>query len=271
MIYKNLGNTDLRISAIGLGASHVGSYATYDHGVIVERIKGWRLGVELGINFLDTAELYGGGLSEEAVGKAIRDIRERVILATKFNPPPSDTYSKTLAAAESCLRRLGTHYIDLYQIHFPNPLVSIELVMSALVKLIKDGKVRYAGVSNFNTDEMDRAQSCFPIQIVSNQVEYNLVERSAESDILPYCQGKGITLIAYSPLGQGRLSLGAESLAVLQEMAGKYQKSVFQIALRWLISKPSVITVTKAGNTRHIRENVEAVMFLHEPGGPVHS
>ncbi len=262
MLYKNLGSTNLKISAIGQGATHVGSYAWYDDDKAKERIKGWRIGIELGMNFIDTADLYGGGLSEELVGQAIKGIREKVVLATKFNPQTDHTYAAVLAAAEGSLCRLGTDYIDLYQVHFPNPFIPIEPVVAALTRLVSDGKVRYVGVSNFTTDDLREVQDIFSPGIVSNQVEYNLIDRLVEDEMLPYCQQRDITMIAYSPLGQGNLSLGSDSLQCLKMIAEKYQKSIFQLVLRWLVSKSQVIAVTKAASIQHIKENAESADFF---------
>ena len=265
MLYKTLGATDLRVSAIGQGATHVGSYARYDDCAAGERIKGWRIGIDLGMNLIDTADMYGGGLSEELVGKAVKGIRDKVVLATKFNPRGGDTCSAVLAAAEGSLRRLDTDRIDLYQIHFPNPLIPVEPVVEALTRLVSDGKVCHVGVSNFTTEDMQEVRGLFPPGIVSNQVEYNLVDRSPETEMLPYCRQNLITMNAYSPLGQGNLPLPQTSLQCLKAMAEKYQKSLFQLALRWAISKPNVIALTKASDAGHIRENAAATSFEIDP------
>jgi aryl-alcohol dehydrogenase-like predicted oxidoreductase len=265
MLYKTLGSTDLKVSAIGQGATHVGSYARYDDDAARERIKGWRIGIELGMNLIDTADMYGGGLSEELVGRAVKGIRDKVVLATKFNPRGGDTCSAVLAAAEESLRRLDTDHIDLYQVHFPNPLIPVEPVAEALTRLLTDGKVRHVGVSNFTTEDMQEIRSLLPPGIVSNQVEYNLVDRSPETEMLPYCRQNRITMIAYSPLGQGNLPMAEASLQYLKAMAEKYQKSVFQLALRWLVSKPNVIALTKASDAGHIRENAAAGQFEIDP------
>lgn len=265
MLYKTLGSTDLKISAIGQGATHVGSYARYDDYAVRERIKGWRIGIELGMNLIDTADMYGGGLSEELVGRAVKGIRDKVVLATKFNPRGGDTCSAILAAAEESLRRLDTDHIDLYQVHFPNPLIPVEPVVEALTRLMSDGKVRHVGVSNFSTEDMQEVRGLFPPGIVSNQVEYNLVDRSPETEILPYCRQNRITMIAYSPLGQGNLPLVPASLQCLKAMAQKYRKSLFQLALRWVVSRPNVIALTKASDEGHIRENAAAAHFEIDP------
>ena len=265
MLYKNLGSTNLKMSAIGQGATHVGSYDWYDDIRANERIKGWRIGIELGMNYIDTAALYGGGLSEELVGKAIKGVRDNVVLATKFNPTVNNTYSSIVTSAEESLRRLDTDHIDLYQIHFPNPFIPVEQMVSALWKLVRDGKVRYVGASNFSMHDLKVMQDHFSPGIVSNQVEYNLNERSVESELLPYCQQHGITFIAYSPLVQGKLSLMPDSLQTLRLMAEKYNKTIHQLVLRWLVSIENVITVTKAASIEHIRINAEAADFVIDP------
>jgi aryl-alcohol dehydrogenase-like predicted oxidoreductase len=265
MIYKDLGSTGLRISVIGQGATHVGSLARHDADKAKQRIRGWQIGIELGMNFIDTADLYGGGLSEKLVGRALKGLREKVILATKFNPNVEDTYSSIKKAAEDSLFRLNTDYIDLYQIHFPNPFVPIEQVVTALTSLVADGKVRYVGLSNYSIVDLQQMEDILSPGITSNQVEYNLTDRSAENEILPYCQKRGITMIAYSPLGQGNLSLGSNNLRSLKAIADKYRKSIFQVVLRWLVSKPQVIAVTKAASIKHIRENAESADFLIDP------
>jgi len=265
MLYKTLGSTNLKVSAIGQGATHVGSYAWYDNDKATERIKGWRIGIESGMNLIDTADLYGGGLSEELVGKAIKGMRDTVVLATKFNLRGGDTRSAVLAAAEHSLRRLNTDRIDLYQIHFPNPWTPMEPVADALTRLVTDGKVRCVGVSNFTTGDIQGLKDLLSPGIVSNQVEYSLDDRSAETEMLPYCRQNSITMIAYSPLGQGNLSLVADSLRPLTTMAEKYQKSIFQLVLRWMVSKSHVIALTKAADTGHIRENAAAADFDIHP------
>ena len=160
---------------------------------------------------------------------------------------------------------MDTDHIDLYQIHFPNPLIPIEPVVAALTQLVSDGKVRYVGVSNFSIDDLREMQNFFPPGIVSNQVEYNLIDRSPENETLPYCQQKSISVLAYSPLGQGKLSLDSYALQCLKVLAEKYQKSFFQLALRWLVSKSQVIAITKAANMQHIKENAESTDFVIDP------
>ena len=149
------------------------------------------------------AEIYANGHSEILVGKAAKNKRDKVFIATKFSPE-NNSYKKVLSSAESSLKRLNTNYIDLYQIHWPNPRIPIAVTMVAVEKLVKDGKVRFIGLSNFSCKEMKEAQKCInPLKIVSNQFEYNLFDRFIEKSLMPYMSKNKSSIIAYSPLNKG--------------------------------------------------------------------
>ena len=149
--------------------------------------------------------------------------------------------------------------IDLYQLHWPNPRVPISETMKAMEKLVRDGLVRYVGVSNFSVEQMREAQESMSREsIVSNQVEYSLLERSVEEEILPYCRKEKITVIAYSPLAQGGIPKGKGGpFLVLDELASTLGKTKNQVALNWLLHDPSVVVIPKAGRREHVRENAE--------------
>jgi diketogulonate reductase-like aldo/keto reductase len=166
-----------------------------------------------------------------------------------------------LAAAKRSLKRLGLKQMDLYQLHWPSSRIPISETMRAMEKLVEDGLTRYIGVSNFSVEQMREAQhSLSHEKIVSNQVEFNLIDRSVEAGILPYCQKEGLTLIAYSPLGQGKIPRGrGASFKVLDEIAGKLGKSRNQVALNWVLQHDSVVAIPKAASTDHIKENAEVV------------
>lgn len=253
MIYKYLGNTGIRIPAIVQGTTGIGSYDNFNPDSVKERIKVLKTGIDLGLNFIDTAELYGGGFAEEVVGQTIRGIRENIFLASKFNPK-KDVYKSVIDSVENSLRRLNTDYIDLYQIHWPNPSIPIEEVMNALYKLVKVGKIRFVGVSNFSLNDFRAAQDCFNEEIVSNQIEYNLLERSPEDDFMPYCDSNNITLFAYSPLNQGRLFFNNEQKLILLSLAKKYSKTIAQMVLRWLIEHTPIVAITKTKSIDRIKE-----------------
>ncbi len=245
MEYKTLGTSQVRVPEIGLGTWK------YSGGVVP-----LRAGIAHGACLIDTAEIYG---TEEVVGEAIRDCRERMFIATKA-APRNFRRDRLIAAAEASLRRLGTDYIDLYQLHWPNFAVPIEETMAAMEELVDSGKVRFIGVSNFSIAELKSAQAALSKhKIVSNQVRYNLIERTIEGGLLKYCRDSGITVIAYTPLGSGRSHLLAHdrdgTLAGISETSGKTEA---QIALSWVLAKEGVIAIPKASSVAHAVEDCAA-------------
>ena len=258
MKYRKLGRSKESVPLIGQGCMGVGGELSADVTQDTQQIDALRLGIELGMTLIDTAEVYGSGHSEELVGRAVRGIRKKVFISTKFSPE-NNGYEAVLRAAEGSLRRLGTDYIDLYQVHWPNPVIPIEEAMRALHKLIRDGKVLHMGLSNFSVPEMKAARLTVQgSDIVSNQVEYNLFDRFTEQRILPYCVNESITVLAYSPLDKGRFSVGD---SLLQTIAHRYGKTPSQIALSWLIRQPQVVVIPKASNPAHVRDNAAAADF----------
>lgn len=261
MKYKKLGNTQEEISSIGLGTTGSGSYSNIDHQKTNQRIKLYQQAVDLGLRYFDTAEIYGGGYAEEVLGKAIKGIRDKVFIASKFNPN-NNSFKGIMKSIEGSLKRLNTDYIDLYQVHWPNPLIPVSETMDALERLVKQGKIRYIGVSNFSLDELKDAQIFLKKeQIVSIQVEYNLLDRTIEKKTLPYCMKNRVTVIAYSPLNQGKITWRKEQDSVLYDMAEKYEKSPFQIILNWLILHPPVIALTRVDSFEHLAENISSTSF----------
>ncbi len=248
-------------SKIGQGCMGLGGEFTRDYSYEKEQIAAILLGIELGSTFLDTAEIYSDGLSEELIGKIARGRRESLFISTKFSPENS-SFKAVLDAADRSLKRLGTDYIDLYQPHWPNPNVPIEETFEALNLLQSKGKIRNIGVSNFSKKEMVSTEAnLVQSSLFSNQVEYNLFDRFIEGDILPYCKKNGIYIIAYSPLDKGRSATFDKRLEVLNEMAQKYEKTASQIALNWLISQGPVIVIPKSTNLIHVKENATAGSF----------
>ena len=213
------------------------------------RIKVIQHGIELGMTLIDTAESYRNGHSEKIVGKAISGKRDRVFICTKFSPE-HHSYNDIIKSLDGSLRRLETDYVDLYQIHWPNPSVPIEETMRALNELQEKGKIRYIGVSNFSLREFDEANELCPEGIFSNQLEYNLFERCIEGDFLPFSERREILTIAYNPLLRGQR--GQELLSALSY---KYDKNVCQIILNWIVSHKSVVPIPKTLNLKHLKEN----------------
>jgi diketogulonate reductase-like aldo/keto reductase len=219
-------------------------------------IEAIRLGLDLGMNFIDTAEMYGAGHSEEVVARALEGRSERVFVASKVSPRHF-AHDDVLYSARMSLKRLNRKQMDLYQLHWPNPRIPIAETMRAMEKLVKEGLIRFVGVSNFSVEQTREAQESLSHEkIVSNQIEYSLVDRSPEDGVLQYCQKEGITVIAYSPLGQGKIPRGRGSpFKVLDEMAGRLGRTRNQIALAWVLQNDNVVAIPKASDNSHVREN----------------
>lgn len=224
-----------------------------------EHIRLLQLGIELGMTLIDTAEVYGAGHAEELVGAAVQGIRDRVFIATKFSPEHS-AYHDVVRSAEGSLRRLDTDYIDLYQAHWPNPQIPIEETIQALEKLVDDGKVRFVGLSNFSVAEMRQVQSSLASgRLVATQQEYSLLERTMEQAVIPFCHENGLSMLAYSPLAQGKLASNDYRLGAAAELSTKYNLSPAQLALNWVVRDPKVLAIPKASTERHVRENAMAL------------
>jgi diketogulonate reductase-like aldo/keto reductase len=261
MIYKYLGNTGIRIPALIQGITGTGSHRDYNPAYVSNRLNVIQHGIDLGMTFLDTAEIYGGGLSEEIVGQVVKGKREKVLIASKCYPQ-NNARENIVSSLEGSLKRLQTDYIDLYQIHWPNPFVSLMDIMETLSNLVDQGKIRHIGLSNYSLTEFIEAQNMLSNKkIVSNQIEYNLLNRTIEDDFLRYSKTNTITLITYSPLNQGKLFHGKKQRRLLYSLSQKYNKSISQIILRWVVSHESVVTSTRTRSLEHLKENAAAMDF----------
>ncbi|MCK5710401.1 MAG: aldo/keto reductase [Deltaproteobacteria bacterium] len=246
MELKELGKTGVMIAEIGLGTWR------YQGGV-----EPLRKGIELGATLIDTAEGY---YTEDVVGEAVREVRDKVFIATKVSGRHLG-YDDVLKSAEESLYKLGTDYIDLYQIHWPNPTYPIRETMQAMGELVDRGLVRFIGVSNFDIDEMEEAQSYLNnYAIVSNQVRYNLNDRSIERDLLPYCEEREITILAYTPLDDGHLAkkpglIKSNKMKILEEISQETGKAMGQVAINWCTSTKSVIAIPKSNGLERTIEN----------------
>ncbi len=286
MEYVRLGKSDLRVSVIGLGAWQIGSTG-WGWSIDFEKeqaVKTINKAIELGINFIDTAESYGAGLSEKIIGAVIKENREELLIATKISSS-NLSYDDVLAAAGGSLTRLDIDYIDLYQIHSPNPSIPIRETMKAMEKLVSEGKISYIGVSNFNVNDLREAQEALSSHdIVSNQVGYNLLQKEIEDDLLPYARKEDISIIAYSPLAKGALTgkynehnkptIGFRAsdrifssrymeaisnlIKSLTEIAKRRNVTVPQVALNWLIKDPLIVPIPGAKNLRQVEDNAGA-------------
>ena len=286
MEFKELGKSGIKISAVGLGTWQWGSREWgwgRNYGK-KEVLEAFQKALEVDINFIDTAEIYGRGKSEQLIGEAIKDHRDEVVIATKVWPW-NLTSGRIFRAANRSARRLGVDVIDLYQIHWPNPIFPISNTMKTLKKLVQLGKVRTVGVSNFNLARMKAAQEALsPLELASNQVKYNLLDRNIEDDLLPYTQSSNVTVIAYSPLAHSLLTgrytpknrptslvqaanprFSSKNLTrmnsiqqVLANIANAHNKTPAQVALNWLISKPNVVAIPGVKKTEHVVDSAGA-------------
>ncbi|MFP3073674.1 MAG: aldo/keto reductase [Caldivirga sp.] len=285
MEYVSLGRTGLKVSIIGLGAWQFGgdAWGPYEYQTAKAVIA---KAVEVGINLIDTAAVYGRGRSEEFVGRAIKElgVRDQVIIATKV-PGDWHRYDDVIKAAHRSRERLGVDAIDLLQLHWPAAWLNTPVceTMKAMEKLVNDGVVRYIGVSNYLPPLLDHARRCLSkTDIVSTQNRYSIVEREAEKEILPYVQREGLTLIAWSPLAKGVVTgkygpdnrpradlrandplfmddnireISSKLVPVIKEVAAKYNKTPAQVALNWLIMHRNVVPIPGAKNPEQVEEN----------------
>ena len=260
---KSLGKTGESVAAIGLGTWNMGGRESPDYRDDERLIEAIRYAVELGMNHIDTAEMYAAGHAEELVGEAVKQFsRDEVFIATKVWPS-NLRYEDVIRSCRRSLERLQLKYVDLYMVHWPNPRIPLQETMKAMEKLVKDGLVRYIGVSNFDVELLEEAMNALKREeIVANQVEYSLEARKVERELIPFCERNGITVTAYTPLGKGRIPAEAASNKprgkILAEMAQRYGKTPVQIALNWVIWRPNVITIPKAARKEHLEENAGA-------------
>ena len=219
-----------------------------------DEVAALKLGLDLGITLIDTAEMYAGGGAEEVVAEAIAGRRNETFLVSKVLPSNASR-AGVKRACEASLKRLSTDRIDLYLLHWPGSVPLSETV-EAFETLKREGKIRHWGVSNFDTDEMEDLVG-LPSggNVQTNQVLYNLSRRGPEFDLAPWCAERGIPLMAYSPVEQGALADNAR----LEAVAVRHNATAAQIALAWVMAQPGVIAIPKAGRQEHVRQNAAAL------------
>ncbi|MEM2905864.1 MAG: aldo/keto reductase [Candidatus Bathyarchaeia archaeon] len=265
MEYRQFGRAKVKVSAIGMGTYYdVISIATSRLFGLQrgreEKVAALRKGIELGINLIDTAEIYG---TEPLVAEAVKGYkRDEFFIATKVSPNHL-RYDDVLKAAQGSLQKLQSGYIDLYQVHWPNRRVPIEETMRAMEKLVDDGKIRYLGVSNFSLSQMrDAEEALSKHELASNQVEYSLKARDVEADLLPYCERSGVAILAYRPVAHGALANPSGRLReVMDDISREHGgKTPAQIALNWLLNKGKVVfPIPRASRPERVMENAGAV------------
>ncbi len=221
-----------------------------------EEIAALRLGIDLGLTLIDTAEMYGDGASEALIAQAIAGRRDKVFLVSKVLPNHASRKG-TVAACEQSLRRLGTDRLDLYLLHWRGGVPLAETV-EALEGLVHAGKIRHWGVSNFDAPDMaELARLPGGGHVCTDQVLYNLKSRGVEWDLLPWCRERGVPIMAYSPIDHAPAGLMAEP--VLKAIAARHKATPVQVALAWLLRQDGIIVIPKAGSVALMRENRAAL------------
>ena len=240
---------------LGQGTWYMGE----DPGARADEVAALRLGLDLGMTLVDSAEMYGEGGAEEVVGEAIAGRRDEVFLVSKVYPHNADR-TGVRAACERSLRRLGTDRLDLYLLHWRGG-VPLEETLDAFARLREQGKILDFGVSNFDQDDLlETAALEHGGEVAVNQVLYNLAQRGIEWDVLPWCRRHGMPVMAYSPLESGvadqRALLGN---ARLREVAQRHDATPAQVALAWLLRQDGVVVIPKAVQPAHVRANRAAL------------
>lgn len=243
---------------IGFGTWSIGGESSPDPKLDSASMTALRSALEIGYTHFDTAEYYADGHAEELVGRAVRESgrkREDVVITTKVSPEHL-AHNEALKACERSLQRLKMEYIDLYLIHWPpRSIAKLDEAFPALNKLVREGKVRHLGVSNFNLKWLKRAQELSETPIITNQVPYRLPDKSyVANGVIEYCQQNDILVTAYSPVKFRSMRVNR----TLNRIAEAHSATPFQIALAWLVMQPRVITIPMSFNPQHIRENFAA-------------
>jgi aryl-alcohol dehydrogenase-like predicted oxidoreductase len=294
MDYVALGKGGPKVSAIGLGMWQAGGKSWGSDVRDADCRKAMERAVEMGINLIDTAEVYGDGHSEEVVGRAIKKVgRDSVFIATKVAGYHQRAADVRKACAAS-LKRLGVREVDLYQVHWPDPWSQVPMreTMKALEALHRSGKIRHIGVSNFAVRDLEDARSHLSrTDIASNQVRYNMLQREVEAEIVPYCRREGIAILAWSPIGKGVLSgkylqgkrpkdrvraeedlfkpanlrAAAPLVRELRRVAHSRGKTSAQVALAWLRRNRHVVPIPGAKRPDQAEENAGAAGWSLTP------
>ncbi len=290
-----LGSTGRTFRPLGLGTWQWGDkYWNFDpaEGPRAAR-EAFDASIAAGITFIDTAEVYGGGKSEEIVGQVVRESGADAFIATKFYPLARFRSASIAKALDASLDRLGMHKVGLYQVHHPFTILRNEAIMGRLADAVRSGKVEYVGVSNYRERHLRAAHRALAkrgIPLVSNQVHYSLMHRAPETDgVLAACRELDITLIAYSPLAQGALTgkygpgrakvLGMRRfravfrglkkamplVEALEEIGRAHDRTAAQVALNWLAARPGVLPIPGAKNARQAAENAGSIDFALSP------
>ena len=248
--------SDEKVSQIIQGTGQLGGYFDPDYENDNEIVNNIKYAFQLGINAIDTAENYGGGHTETLVGKAVKGLRERFFISTKFDV---SNHSKVniVKSVEQSLRRLSTDYIDLLQTHWPNSEVNLDETLNTMEILKDQGKILNYGLGNPSILDLKFAIKN-NYDICSIQIEYNLLERDIEVEIKPFCDENNILILAWSPLLGGREADKIKNSQLIKSIAKNNNLTETQIILSWLSSKKNTFSICRTSNRKHMRENFEA-------------
>lgn len=253
-----LGRTGEKIPILGQGTWGLKSRKKLEY--YYKWKESLKRGIELGLTHLDTAEAYGRGTAEKIVGEVASEYNRDDLFITSKLFPMHVRHNTMKKAANKSLNRLGLKNFDLYLIHWPSPFISIKKQMNLLEELINEGKTRYIGVSNFSVEQFKEAKEHLKkAELVNNQVVANLTKQKHVHESLPYYIEEGITMTAYSPLAhRGYANISGDLKQKLEQVSKKYNATIQQIAIAWLISHENVITIPKAFHIEHVEENAKA-------------
>ena len=251
MINRKFAWTGIEVPIIGQGTWMIEG----DPETESRAIQTLKLGLDLGMSHIDTAEMYGNGHVEELVGEAIAGRRDELFLVSKVLPSNA-SYEGTLKACERSLKRLKTDWLDLYLLHWRGSYPLSE-TMRAMEKLVAEGLVKYIGVSNFDVEDLKEAEQVLQAeQIACNQVLYNLRDRGIERHLLPYCSKKRIAIVGYAPFGHGNFpSPSSREGKLLIEIGRRHNRTPKQVALNYLTRHPSTFTIPKTTRSERVKEN----------------
>lgn len=252
MITRPFGATGRDVAVIGQGTWRMGE----TRGTEKEEIAALRLGLELGLTHIDTAEMYADGGAERVVAKAIAGRRDQVFLVTKVLPSNA-SYEGTVRACEASLKRLRTDHVDVYLLHWWSDRHPIEGTMKAMAELVQRGLTRHVGVSNLDVAQMKAARAALgELPLACNQVLYHLRDRAIERDVLPWCEKNDVAVVGYTPLARGGFMRPA-----VADIARRRGVTPRQVTLNFLTRRKALFTIPKASRQSHVQENSEALDF----------